>query len=361
VLPNWSAFWPPASYWVKVAALVVMVAALARAVGMLGNVILIFVAAYVISLGLQPILSRMEQRGMRRGAGMAVIVLVGLVIAAGLGAIIVPTVISQAVAAVESLPELLASVGETWPALSGFVDDLAIPTEFNGDQAFQLVGSVALGIFNTVTLVVLVPYFAVEFPRVKAQMLRLLKRDQREDFVYIVNQATELTSNYIIGNLVISLVAGVLSYLAFLVIGLPFALALAAWVAITDMIPAVGALLGAIPVLVTALLIGPQEFIWALVFLVVYQQAENYLLTPRVMVRAVDLRPPTVIFAILIGGALGGIVGALLALPVAAMGKVLLTEFMIRKRVEMVRDDNAANMVERRRKVRGRLGQRPLP
>ena len=353
--------WPPFSYWLKVAAAVVIVVALARAVGMLGNVILIFLAAYVISLGLQPILTRLEERGMRRGAGMAVIVLVGLAFGAGLGAIIIPTIIGQAMNAIDSFPELIGGLAETWPAIAGFVDDLAIPTDFETDQAFEFLGGIALGIFNTVTLIVLVPYFAVEFPRLKMQVLRLLKRDQREDFVYIVNQATELTSNYIVGNLVISLIAGVLSYIAFLLIGLPYALALAAWVAITDMIPAVGALIGAIPVLIVALLIGPQEFFLALIFIVVYQQAENLLLAPRVMKRAVDLRPPTVIFAILIGGTLGGIVGALLALPVAAMGKVLLTEFILRKRVETVRDDNAANSVGSLKKNRGRLGQRHLP
>lgn len=328
---------------------------------MLGNVIVIFLAAYVISLGLQPILTRLEQRGMRRGAGMAVIVLVFLVAVAGIGAIIVPTIIGQAMSAIESFPELIAGLSETWPAIAGFVDDLAIPTDFETDQAFEFLGSLALGIFNTVTLVVLVPYFAVEFPRVKMQVLRLLKRDQREDFVYIVNQATELTSNYIVGNLVISLICGVLSYLAFLLIGLPYALALAAWVAVTDMIPAVGALIGAIPVLIVALLVGPKEFFLALAFIIVYQQAENFLLVPRVMKRAVDLRPPTVIGAILIGGTLAGIVGALLALPVAAMGKVLLTEFFLRKRVETVRDDYATNSVGRLKRDRGRPGQRHLP
>jgi predicted PurR-regulated permease PerM len=353
--------WPPITYWMKVAAVVVAVIAVARAVGMLGNVILIFVAAYVISLGLQPLLTSMERRGLRRGAGMAVIILSGLVLAAGLGAVIVPTIIGQASTAIDSLPDLVDRVSEMWPFVGDLIDDIPLAAEVEGEEAVGLIGSFAVGVFNTVTLILLVPYFAVGFPQLKAQVLRLLKRDHREDFVYIVNQATELTSNYILGNLVISLVAGVVSYIAFLLIGLPYALALAAWVAITDMIPAVGALIGAVPVLVAALLIGPGEFVWALVFLIVYQQAENYLLAPRVMNRAVNLRPPTVIFAILIGGSLGGIVGALLALPLAAMGKVLLTEFMIRRRVETVRDDNTANGGTRQRRRRGPLGSRPLP
>jgi predicted PurR-regulated permease PerM len=352
---------PPLTYWVKVAAVVVAVIAVARAIGMLGNVILIFVAAYVISLGLQPLLSNLERRGLRRGAGMAVIILAGLVLAAGLGAVIVPTIAGQVTTAVDSLPDLIDRISEMWPFVGDLIDDIPLAAEVEGEEAVEMIGSFAVGVFNTVTLILLVPYFAVGFPQLKAQALRLLKRDHREDFVYVVNQATELTSNYILGNLVISLVAGVVSYVAFLLIGLPYALALAAWVALTDMIPAVGALIGAVPVLVVALMMGPQEFVWALVFLIVYQQAENYLLAPRVMNRAVDLRPPTVIFAILIGGSLGGVVGALLALPLAAMGKVLLTEFMIRKRVETVRDHTTANGGTRRRRRRGPLGSRPLP
>ncbi len=335
-----------------------------RAVSVLGNVILIAVAAFVISLGLQPILDALERRGLRRGTGMALIVLCGLVVAAGLGLAIVPTVVSQAVNAFESLPDLLADLSATSPMLADLLDDLPLAAggdTVNGEDAIEFVGSFAVGVFNTVTLVLLVPYFAVGFPALKHWVLRLLNRDQREDFVFVVNQATDLTSNYIVGNLTISLIAGVISYLGFVLIGLPFAIALAAWVAVTDMIPAVGALIGAVPVLIVALTSGPQEFVWALVFLIAYQQIENYVLAPRVMKRAVDLRPPVVILSILIGGALAGVVGALLALPVAAMGKVLLTEFMVRKRVESVRDENASAPRDRRGKNRGRIGSRPLP
>lgn len=360
----WSEFWPPLSYWLRVTLVVLAVVLAWRAMSVLGNVILIAVAAFVISLGLQPLLAALERRGWRRGAGMTLIVLTGLVVVAGLGIAIVPTVAGQAMTAFESLPELFADLGARWPMLADIIGDVSIPGAggaVEGEEAIEFFGSFAVGAFNTVTLVLLVPYFAVGFPDLKSWVLRLLKRDQREDFVYIVNQATELTSNYIVGNLTISLIAGVVSYIAFLVIGLPFSLALAAWVAITDMIPAVGALIGAVPVLIVALMVGPSEFIWALIFLIAYQQVENYMLAPRVMKRAVDLRPPVVILAILVGGALAGVVGALLALPVAAMGKVVATEFMIRRRVELVRDENASATGTPRRRHRGKIGSRPLP
>ena len=105
---------------------------------------------------------------------------------------------------------------------------------------------------------------------------------------------------------------------------------------------------------------GTTEFVSALILLVVYQQIENYVLAPRIMNRAVDLSPPIVIVALLVGGTLAGIVGALLALPIAALIKILASEFLVRPRVETVREENAAAQLPKR-KHRGRIGTRPLP
>ncbi len=362
--PDWSHLWPPLSYWWRAAVVVIAVVVAVRVLAALQNVLLIILAAFVISLGLQPMLSSLERRGMRRGAGMAVIVLAGLVVVAGLAAAIIPTVASQATTAVERLPDLVADLEQRSPVIADVLAGLPIPgngDEVEGDQAIQLLGSVAVGVFNTVTLLLLVPYFAVSFPATKTWMIRLLRRDHREDFVFLVNQSTELTSNYIVGNLTISVIAGVVSFAGFSLIGLPYAVALAAWVAVTDMIPGFGAMVGAVPVLIVAAVTGGDAFIWSLLLLVVYQQIENYVLAPRVMKRAVDLSPPVVIVALLVGGTLAGIVGALLALPVAALAKILISEFVVRRRVETVRDENALAPGPAVRKFRGRIGSRPLP
>jgi predicted PurR-regulated permease PerM len=268
------------------------------------------------------------------------------------------------VTAFELVPELVADLEDRSPVIADLLEQVPIPGAgegVEGGQAIGVLGSVAQGVFNTITLLLLVPYFAVSFPAMKSWMFRLLRRDHREDFIYIVNQSTELTSNYMIGNLTISLIAGVISFLGFSLIGLPYAVALAAWVAVTDLIPGFGALIGAVPVLIVAGVTGGQEFLWAFVLLLAYQQIENYLLAPRVMKRAVDLSPPVVILALLVGGTLAGIVGALLALPVAALVKILVSEFLIRRRVESVRDEIASATEPPKRKHRGRIGSRPLP
>jgi predicted PurR-regulated permease PerM len=363
VRPDWSVMWPPLSYWWRVAVVVIAVVIAVRVLATLQNVLLIIIAAFVISLGMQPVLANLEKRGMRRGAGMALIVLTGLVVMAALAAAIIPTIISQAVMAFELVPELVADLEERSPVIADLLAQVPIPGGGQGvesGQALEVLGSVAVGLFNTVTLLLLVPYFAVSFPALKSWMFRLLKRDHREDFIYIINQSTELTSNYIIGNLTISLIAGAISFLGFSMIGLPYALALAAWVAVTDLIPGFGALIGAVPVLIVAGMTGGPEFVWTFVLLITYQQFENYALAPRVMKKAVDLNPPLVVVALLVGGTLAGVVGALLALPVAALIKVLASEFLVRRRVESVRDENAATDAPKR-KHRGRIGSRPLP
>ena len=362
--PNWSVLWPPLSYWWRVALVVISVIIAVRVLATLQNILLIIVAAFVISLGMQPVLTNLEARGMRRGAGMALIVLIGLVIMAAVAAAIIPTIITQAVTAFERVPELVADLEDRSPLIADLLEQVPIPgggQGVEGGQALEVLGGLAQGLFNTITLLLLVPYFAVSFPAMKAWMFRLLRRDHREDFIYLINQSTELTSNYIIGNLTISLIAGVVSFLGFSAIGLPYAVALAAWVAVTDLVPGFGALIGAVPVLIVAGLEGGQQFLWTFVLLIAYQQFENYFLAPRVMKRAVDLSPPLVIVALLVGGTLAGIVGALLALPVAALIKILASEFLICRRVEAVRDENAAATDQPKRKHRGRIGSRPLP
>jgi predicted PurR-regulated permease PerM len=113
----------------------------------------------------------------------------------------------------------------------------------------------------------------------------------------------------------------------------PFAAALAMWVAVADLIPTVGATLGAIVAVIVAAFAGLGEAVATTIYFVVYQQAENYVIVPRVMRRAVDLSPAAVIVSVLIGGTLAGFAGALLALPVAAAAKVVVREVWMSDRV----------------------------
>ncbi|HJU52717.1 MAG TPA: AI-2E family transporter [Acidimicrobiia bacterium] len=358
---SWEQLWPPLSYWSRAALVVLGVVIAVRILAALQNILLIVLAAFVVSLGLQPAIRWLESKGLRRGTAMAVLILAGLLVMAGAALAVVPVIVDQAAQAFGRLPEIWADLRER----SGVIGDLAnrfdigsgLPVDFD---PVALVGPVLLTLFNVVTLLLLTPYFAVSFPGLKLAVFRLVARDRREDYVYMVNRAVDLTANYIIGNFIISVAAGVAAFIVFTAIGLPYAVALATWVALMDLIPAIGALIGMIPALIVASQAGMREVLFATIFFVLYQQFENYVIAPRVMRKAVNLNPALVVIALLVGGSLAGLVGALLALPVAALAKVLVTEFLVEGRLQTVREDAPEENASRRR-LRGSLGSRPLP
>ena len=359
--PGWQQFWPPISYWSKTALAILGVVIAVRILAALQNILLIVVAAFVISVGLQPAIKWMEEKGLKRGAAMAVLLLVALAVMTGAALAVVPVIIEQAAEALESIPPFIESL----QARPGVIGDLANRFDLGGGGAgvnidpVAFIGSIVVTLFNVITLILLTPYFAVGFPGLKSALFRLTKRANREDFVFFVNRAVDLTSSYIVGSLVISLVAAVTSFVAFVLIGLPYPLALAAWVGIMGLIPAIGALIGMIPAIAVASQLGGRALVFSIIFWLLYQQFENYVIAPRVMRKAVNLNPALVIISLLIGGSLAGLVGALLALPVAALIKVLITEFVVRDRMEMVRKEPEEPVSKRR--IRGRIGSRPLP
>jgi predicted PurR-regulated permease PerM len=131
------------------------------------------------------------------------------------------------------------------------------------------------------------------------------------------------------GNLAVSLIAGLLSFIFLALAHIPFPVALALWVAIADLIPLVGATLGAVPSIVVAFVGSIPLGIATIVYFIVYQQTENYLIAPRVMTKAVDLSPAAVLLAALIGASLLGFVGALMAIPAAASIKLVMQEIVL--------------------------------
>src|SRR5690606_27013529 len=192
----------------------------------------------------------------------------------------------------------------------------------SGEDVTRTVGAAAAAIFNIFTVAVLTPYFAHALPRMKRWVLRLVRRDERPDLLRLVNESSERISGYILGNLTVSLVAGVVTFVGFWALGLDYPLVLALWVALTDLIPIVGAFIGAIPAVALAARHGLGLVVTVAAFLLLYQLFETYLVSPRVMTRTIDLSPAAVIVAVMVGGTLAGITGALLALPLAALVKI---------------------------------------
>lgn len=361
---EWRRSWPPPSYWIKVGLALIGAVVALFLLGLLRGTLLVVLASFVLAIGFQPAIGWFERRGMRRGLGLALVLMSFLVIFGVLAALAVPLIVTQAGEMLSELPELIERLqaGDGLIArLAGMVDLDRITTEGTSDPvaALEVVGSVAGFAFNFLTVLLVTPYFAMSMPGIKRWLVRLLRPRHREDFLRLLGESTDLIANFIVGNLIVSVIAGVVTWVGLTIIGVPYALALAAWVAITDLIPVLGALLGAAGVAAVSFAQGPEALVWSLLLLFAYQQVENFVIAPRVMNKAVDLSPATVIIALMVGGSLAGLVGALLALPLAALIKVVIEDYVVQDRIDRVRAEVASEQSSGRRRRRGR--SRPLP
>jgi predicted PurR-regulated permease PerM len=328
---------------------------------LLRSVALVLLASLVLAIGLQPSIRWLERRGLGRGWALAAILLAGLIVMIALGMILVPFLIDQISALVEELPAFVEGVRQT-PVISSITESIDLESMATGTRgqagaALGVVSSLGSTLLNLVTILAVTPYLAIRLPQLKVWVARLLRHRHREDFLFVLNESTDLIANYIVGNLVISVIAGAVSFVGFQIIGVRFALVLAAWVAFTDLIPVVGAFIGAAGVAAVAAFQGPGVMIAAVALLLIYQLVENFVIAPRVMNRAVDLSPVGVIIAILVGGSLAGLFGALLALPVAAMIKIIVFELLVPERIDEIRKAGPEDGVVRSK----RRARRPLP
>lgn len=369
-LPSRDRVWPPIGYWAKAAAAVVAVILGFRLLGLLESVILVMAVSLVFAIGLQPAIAWLEKSHLHRGVAILTLFVSVLMVVAGLGFILLPTVVTQVGNLVTALPGYMHELESGGGWLAGVVNrfDLIARVQGAGEAiastAVQLLRSVGNAAFHTVIVFVLTPSFAYTLPNIKRWAIRLLGRERREDFLFFLDRSTDLIAHYMLGNLIIGFVAGLSAFIFLSILGVPYALALAAFIALTDLIPAVGATIGALAAVAVAAFTGIPQLIGTLIFMVVYQQIENHVVIPRVMKRAIDLSPAVVIVSLLIGAKVAGLVGVLLALPVAAMIKVVITEFFLADRIEAVRSADAADATKGPRKFKRRggiLGRRPLP
>lgn len=330
---------PPLGYWVRVGAAVVSVVVALLLILLLKTVILLVVASLVLAIGLQPPIEAISRRGASRGlAVFAILSLVSLPIVL-LVVLALPTAVEQAGEVADAIPRIrdeLSGLGEFGSFISERFDPAVLVPE--DEEVGRTLGAVAGTGFNVFTVLVLTPYFAVAYPRIKTWLLRLLHREQRADVLRMLNEASGRVSNYVLGNVAISLIAGTVSFIGFQVIGVESALILAIWIAVTDLIPIVGAFLGAIPAVAVAGLDGLTSAVAVASLLLVYQLIENYLIAPQVMKNAIDLSPPAVIVAIMIGSTIAGVLGALLALPLAAVLKLGFDAWVIEPRIDAIRE-----------------------
>jgi predicted PurR-regulated permease PerM len=174
-------------------------------------------------------------------------------------------------------------------------------------------------------------YFLGGLPRIKLFAYRLVPASRRPRTILLTDEIFSRVGGYVLGNVLTSLIIGVGTAVWMLAWGIPYPFLLAMFVALVDLIPVIGSYIGGAAVVLTALTVSLPVAIATLAFMVLYKLAEDYFIVPRVMGRTVQVPATVTLVAVLIGGTLLGIIGALVAIPVAAAGRLLLQEIAFRR------------------------------
>jgi len=230
---------------------------------------------------------------------------------------------------VHGFPDFLTSINSTISHLSfapaSWKDfNLIQYLQANSNFVFYSTENAFLSIISAITVSILTFYFVLDFERLFDLFIDLIPHSERTKVRHMLKEVARVTGQYIRGNVIISLICGSILFIGLVVIGVPYAFPLAIFAATLDLLPLVGGTIGAIPALIIAFGISPTTGILVLVLHLAYQEAENAIISPAIYNKALNLSPALSFLSVIIGGALFGIVGAFLALPVAASLPVIV-------------------------------------
>jgi predicted PurR-regulated permease PerM len=328
-------------------ALAIAVWALLHLVSVARHVLVWIVISMFLAAAINPLVDWVQKRGVRRrglAAGLSCAVV--LAFFAGIGALFIPTAISNTNKFVDAVP--------------GYVDDLTkgkgrlgfletkyhvvekVRKQIKEGGAKRVLGlsgaavSITRGVINivvgTITIAFLTFFMLLEGPAWVERFYSLLPPESQPRWRTVGRDIYRQIGGYVTGNLAISLIAGILTTVVLLILGVPFAVALGLIVAVLDLIPLAGATIAAIIIATVAFLHSIVAGIVVVVFFILYQQLENHVLQPVVYHRTVSLSPLAILIAVLVGAEVAGILGALAAIPVAGAIQVLIVDFLRERR-----------------------------
>jgi predicted PurR-regulated permease PerM len=331
----------------------IVVAAGAALISIKSILLLIFVSLFGVAV-LSPVVTAMERRlgWSRRLCSVALTAVIVIALAA------VALVMAQAVGDSvhgfsRQLPQIVekarhGGLGNLLNKRSGSLDTLSAHAGDITRGAGNLSGGVAhIGVsaFGTVTLVFSVIFLTlfglIDEPQLRAWTAGLMYRDKRERYLRVTDRIINTTSRYMLGNIAISVICGTVYGITALILGLPYPLALALIAAILDLIPNVGATIAGVVVGLVALSVSVEAVIVFLIVIIVYQQIENYILQPTIIGKAAKISSFSVLTSVLAFGALFGLIGAIIGVPIAAGVQIVVEELTAGRRARITAADAA--------------------
>ena len=305
------------------------------------SVLVLIGLALFIAAGLDPAVNWLTRRRLPRSCAVIVILLFVAAVVAGFVAAAAPPLTAQVTALVHELPHYVTTLKDHNSELGKLNSRFHVEQRISkllSSKGTALVGGVlgagalVLSAASSVlVVVVLVIYFLAAMPRIKLFLYRLAPQSRRSRVILIGDEIFVKVGGYMLGNFLTSLIAGVGTWAWLQIFGVPYPLLLGLLVALLDLIPVIGSTVGGVIVSLVALTVSLPVAIATLAFYIGYRLAEDYLIVPRIMGRTVEVPAVVTVVAVLLGGALMGLIGALVAIPAAAALRLLLNEVTFRR------------------------------
>ena len=309
----------------------------------ISSVLTLILVAMFLAVGLNPLVELFMRRGIKR-TWAVLLVIIGVLVAIGLFVLsIAPVVSDQITTITERAPDWFSQLQNngTIQELDQKYDVIARVQKMidEGNWSKQVFGgvlgvgvAVVSALVNAFIVIVLMLYFLASMPSIKRFAYQLAPASRRERVTDLGDRILANVGGYVLGAFIVALCAGISSLVFLFIVGLgEYAVALSLVVALLDVIPMIGATLGAIVVTAIGFATDPKIGLACLIFYVLYQQLENYAVYPKVMARSVDIPGSLIVIAALVGAGLLGVIGALLAIPTAAALQLLLKEVFLRR------------------------------
>ncbi|GAA3626777.1 AI-2E family transporter [Microbacterium awajiense] len=322
----------------------------------LSTILLYVGTALFLSLGLDPIISWLERRRLPRWAAVLITILALLAAFAGIILMVVPIIVGQVTQLVTTIQELvedgtwdpvselrdwlhatfpLLDVEQLFAYLQEWVDSLDLGAI--GGSLIAIGGSILAGLGGAFIVLILTIYFTASTTSLKKAIYQMVPASKRPRFIDLSEQITDSVGFYVIGQVSLGVINGVLSAIFLTIIQAPFPAVLAVIAFFFSLIPLVGTLTGSTIIVLTCLIPGlgsPTTALIAAIYYLVYMQIEAYVISPRIMGRAVSVPGAVIVIAALAGGSLLGLLGALVAIPVAASVLIIYRQVLIPRQNE---------------------------
>ncbi|MCW2972303.1 MAG: hypothetical protein JWN72_576 [Thermoleophilia bacterium] len=300
--------------------------------------------ALFLAIAADPIVRKLERAGIGRGRAIAIVMVTAFVAIGGALSVFVPPLVTQGDRLISNAPgivrdardsKLIDRLDRRFDIVDKATEEAGKLPKVVGKEVGSVVGAVVAGIFGAISILFLTLFLLAGGGQAARGTVRVFPRLAERRWWAIIQGAYTGISAYVGGAIIIALLGGASVALMAFILGLPYALPLGLWMMLLEIIPMIGATIGAVPAIIVAFVVGgPVKGIIMIAFIIVYQQIENIVIQPRVQGRAAALSPLVVFMSVLIGSQLLGVLGALFAVPVAGVVQIFMRQVIEQRGTE---------------------------